>query len=497
MTRSARNTIGLRIVVVVAMLVAIVPAGMFATAGGGPSPGSDGLGDSYFPLTGNGGYDVGHYHLDLRYAPATDKLFGRVTITATATQALSSFNLDFVGMHIGSLTVDGGPATWNRAQHQELIVTPASPIADGAGFVVDVEYDGVPKSPLSYGARAGAVRTDDGVLIYGEPDVAAYWYPSNDHPRDKATFTIDLTVPEGLKAISNGRLLGHTPDGKGRVTWSWEEMTPMATYLAMAVIGRFKIDRYETEGGIPVLDAVDPRVSENASRSLAKEARVIRFLEDHLGTYPFDDLGGIVDKWQHGFALENQTRPIYPPSAFSRGPNAYLIVHELAHQWFGDSVALDEWQHMWLNEGFASYAEWLWSGEKGDGTPQRLLSAWCGIPAQNRFWDVAPGDPGVDNLFAYQVYARGAMTLQALRKTVGTATFFEIVHTWLADHADSTGSTDQFIALSETVSGQQLDPLFDAWLFTPEKPTPCAVGGSTRGISGPPPLPAVFGGGRS
>ncbi len=491
MTHSPTRTLGRSLLVIVAALAAIVPGAPSVSAGIMPTPGSDGVGDGYLPLAGNGGYDAQHYDLDVRYAPATDMLFGHATIDAVATQDLSSFNLDFVGLQINSITVDGAAATWDRQVQHELVVTPATPIANGAAFTVVADYDGVPKSPVSFGARSGAVRTDDGVVIYGEPDVAAYWFPSNDHPRDKATFTIELTVPEGLKAISNGRFLGHAPDGSGRVTWSWEETSPMATYLAMAVVGRFQIDRFETSGGIPVFNAVDPRVPRGAKASLAKEGPVINFLAQQFGPYPFDDLGGIVDEWKGGFALENQTRPIYPPGFFGSRPNMYVIVHELAHQWFGDDVSVDQWQHMWLNEGFASYAEWLWAGEHDDGTPQQILNSWCEIGANNSFWDLQPGAPGVDDLFAFQVYVRGAMTLQALRKTVGTADFFEILHTWSIDHGSATGSTDQFIDLAETVSGQELSVFFDDWLFTEAKPKPCAVGGTTR-VTVSPRLPAVL-----
>ena len=467
------SAIGRRIIVIIVGLALALPAGTFAVAGGGgPSPGSNGLGDSYFPLAGNGGYDVDHYDLDIRYKPQVDILIGRTTITATATQGLTSFNLDLEGLRVRSVTVDGAAATWDRQQVQELVVTPASTIANGAGFEVVVDYRGVPKSPLSYGAPAGAVRTRDGVLILGEPDVAAYWYPSNDHPRDKATFTIDLTVPAGLKAISNGRFTGRT-EAAGRVTWSWEESNPMATYLAMAAIGRFRIHRYDTNDGIPVFDAIDPRVHNAARRALAREERVIRFLQRQFGPYPFDALGGVVDDVSIGYALETQTRPIYDPSSFNGGPNVGLIVHELAHQWFGNSVSLDDWRHMWLNEGFATYAEWLWTDARGGDTPQQQLAGWCGIPAGDSFWNVTPGDPGKNKLFAFQVYERGAMTLQALRRTVGTATFFDILEMWLADHAGATGSTAQFVQLSETVSGQELSAFFDEWLFTAGKPTPC------------------------
>jgi aminopeptidase N len=466
---------GLRIAVVVGLLVAAVPIGLTATAGGLGTPGADGVGDSYFPLAGNGGYHVGHYRLDIRYSPGTDVLVGRTTISATATQALSRFDLDLIGLRVRSITVDDDDATWER-EGQELIVHPASSIANNAEFEVVVRYRGIPRSPLSYGARAGAIRTDDGVLIYGEPDVAAYWYPSNDHPRDKATFEINLTVPPGLKAISNGRLMGREDAGNGRVTWSWLEDDPMATYLAMAVIGRFQIERSQTSDGIRVLHAFDPRVGRNARRSIGKSVRVLRFLEDRFGPYPFDDLGGIVDTAGE-FALENQTRPIYPAGDFDQGQNVPLVVHELAHQWFGDSVSLHDWSHIWLNEGFASYAEWLWFGKTGQASPQSILRDLCGIPAGRPFWSVTPDDPGVDNLFAGAVYVRGAMTLQALRKTVGTADFFEIIATWLNDHADSTATTNDLITIAEQVSGQELSAFFDEWLSTSEKPSPCVVTG--------------------
>ena len=479
MTRSPLHATGLRIVV--ALLVAAVPIGAVATAGGIGTPGSDGIGDSYFPLAGNGGYDVGHYRLDVRYAPATDRLFGRATITATATQALSRFDLDLIGLRITSLAVDGDPATWDRVG-QELIVTPASPILDGAGFEVVVRYRGIPRSPLSYGARAGAIPTDDGVLIYGEPDVAAYWFPSNDHPRDKASFEIELTVPRGLKAISNGRLMGREPAGNGRVTWTWKENSPMATYLAMAVIGRFELDRYRTSDGIRVLDAFDPRVGRNARRSIGKSERVLRFLEARFGPYPFDDLGGIVDIWSGGFALENQTRPTYP--ALTNDARS-LVVHELAHQWYGDDVALAGWQHIWLNEGFATYVEWLWSEQQGSATAQDLFDFYYEIvfPEGDPFWTLPIGDPGPDSLFDFAVYARGAMTLHELRLAVGDDAFFEILHRWAVDNAGGNVTTADFVQLSEQVSGQDLDDLFDSWLFLPERP-PLGLGAASVTAAG-------------
>lgn len=447
-----------------------------AAAGGVGSPGSDGIGDSYFPLYGNGGYDVEHYALSIRYNPGSDRLVGDATITAQATMNLSRFNLDFVGLQIDSVTVDGTDATWTREQQHELVVTPPQALLLNSTFVVRVTYAGVPKRFTDL-VPGGVVRTDDGALFIGEPEAAAAWFPVNDHPKDKATYRIDLTVPDRLKAISNGRLLGRAPAGTGRTAWSWEVTDPMASYLATAAIGRFRIDRRVTDSGIRVLDAIDPRAPNEARLALLKEERIVRFLAGRFGPYPFGDVGGIVEYHRLGYALETQTRPVYD-SSFFPGVNTFVVTHELAHQWFGDVVSIEDWQHIWLNEGFATYAEWLWADHQGLTTPQAISSFYCRFTAAgDRFWKVLPGDPGVDRLFDRAVYVRGAMTLQALRKAVGSASFFDILRTWVVDQGNGTGNTDQFIQLAESVSGMQLDALFDEYLFTPEKP---ACGGAAR-----------------
>ena len=453
-----------------------------ASAGVG-TPGSDGIGDSYFPRYGNGGYDVRRYALDIRYRPASNRLTGTATITAVATQDLSRFNLDFVGLQIGSLTVDGTDTTWVREHGHELVVTPPSTLTDGSTFVVRVRYGGIPKVFHDV-VRGGVVPTSDGALFIGEPQSAAAWFPVNDHPRDKATYRIDLTVPERLDAISNGRLLGRAEASTGWTTWSWRENDPMASYLATAAIGRFRIDRRTSRDGIRVLDAVDPRAPSAARRSLQKEERTVRFMSNQFGAYPFDDLGGVVDRTPLGYALETQTRPVYDSRFFAGGENVFVVVHELAHQWFGDSVSVGDWQHIWLNEGFATYAEWLWADRKGRFTPQAFFNFICSsFGPGNSFWKVPPGDPGPRDLFDGAVYLRGAMTLQALRKEVGTAAFFEILRTWVQQHAGDTATTTQFIQLAETTSGMQLDSLFRAFLFEPEKPAGCsAAGGRSPGV---------------
>src|SRR5439155_9641344 len=205
-------------------------------------------------------------------------------------------------------------------------------------------------------------------------------------------------------------------------------------------------------------DDAPTSVGENAAGSLARSKEAVEFEESQFGPYPFDASGGIVDNVPLGFALENQTRPTYSPLFFSDpGSGDSVVVHELAHQWFGDDLAVARWQHIWLNEGFATYAEWLWSEHEGFETPQELFDIYCGIPAGDPFWLVLVGDPGPDHLFDFPIYARGAMTLQRLRVAVGDDDFFQILQRWAGEHSGGNVTTGEFETLAEEVSGQDLD----------------------------------------
>jgi aminopeptidase N len=371
-----------------------------------------------------------------------------------------------------------------------------------------VRYDGVPRTqvdlsvpdePLPY----GFIHTDDGAVVVSEPEGSANWFPLNDHPTDKASFTFVVTVPAGLEAISNGRLLGHRTHGRS-TTWVWDAREPMAPYLATATIGQFDLRRHRTPDGLRMYDAVDPDLyaehvdpqdptsptyGQVADGSLARQGEILDFLARQFGPYPFSTGGGIVDDADDlFFALENQTRAIYPKSFFTDPVSGdFVVVHENAHQWYGDSVSLAEWKHMWLNEGFATYAEWLWSEREGLGTTQEVFDFFYGdIPAGDPFWDVVIGDPGIPFLFHEAVYVRGAMTLQVLRNEVGDRDFFRILRAWAARRAGGNGTTAQFVALAERVSGEQLDGLFHTWLFTAGKPALDAVAATNATAAGAP-----------
>jgi aminopeptidase N len=467
-----------------ALLPGVAQAG---DRGGEFSPGAPGIGDPYYPLDGNGGYDVGHYDLDVRYDPATDVLDGVATIEARATQGLSSFNLDLQGLEVRSITVDGEAAAWTR-DGGELTVTPAQGLHAGHEFTSVIAYDGVPETLTTALGSMGFMHTDDGAVVAGQPHGAATWFPANDHPRDAASVSVTATVPAGLEAVSNGKLRGNAARAAedGWTTWSWDAREPMATYLVTLAVGEFDLHAYHADG-IRFWDALDPDLAtldldpenegplagEVAAASLARQPEIIAFLSDAFGRYPFRTAGGIVDDVTDlQFALETQTRPVYSPAFFfDQVSGDLVVVHELAHQWYGDALRLDAWQHIWLNEGFATYAEWLWLEHEGLSSPQEEFDD-IAATAPPEFWQTTIGDPGaeIEQLFDVSVYYRGAMTLQTLRKTVGDEAFFDILQTWASSQAGDTVTTDEFIALAEEESGQQLDELFRVWLSTPEKP---------------------------
>jgi aminopeptidase N len=432
-------------------------------------PGAAGVGDDYFPRYGNGGYDVTRYVVKVRYDPATDRLTGTTTVQATATASLSAFHLDLAGLTVRGVTVDGVAARHARAG-DELVVTPAAGLTSGNGFTAEIRYEGTPKPLTNETLGEGGFRhTSDGAVALGQPESASTWFPVNDHPSDKATYDFEITVPEGLTAVSNGVPVGKATRA-GWTTWKWAERSPMASYLSMVAIGNFRVTRAEHKGR-PVFSAVTTKLPEGAAdASIARTVEVADYLEGVFGPYPFGSYGGVVvDDPGIRFALETQSRPVYSSTFFSRGANSGVVAHELAHQWFGDSVSLARWSDIWLNEGFATYAEWLWLEHDGGRTVQQSFDGeYFGASAS--LWRTPPGRPGAANLFSDSVYQRGAMTVHALRVTVGDEAFFRIVRGWAADRRDGNVTTADFVAHAEQVSGRQLDALFDAWLHGTERP---------------------------
>ncbi|MEU1596529.1 M1 family metallopeptidase [Streptomyces sp. NPDC005708] len=445
-------------------LAALIAAGGPAVAG---TAGASGAGDPYFPFEGNGGYDVRHYDLTLGYDTGTGHLDGKAVLRARATQRLTRFDLDLQGLKVTGVSVDHVKASFRR-NGQELVITPRHALRAGQDFRVAVDYQGKPKPVTDPdGSLDGWIPTDDGAFVANEPQGAMTWFPANSHPVDKASYDITVTVPKGRTAVSNGVLLSRRTVG-GHTTFHWRQAEPMAAYLATATVGKFDVQQYTTRDGIKVYNAVDPREASAAAPVLKKLPSVLAWESKVFGPYPFRAAGAIVDKAPKvGYALETQTRPVY-----DRAPDLSTLVHENAHQWFGDSVTLTRWQDIWLNEGFATYAEWLYSEQHGGKSAQQTFDALYARPASDGLWAFPPANPGSGaHIFDTPVYARGAMALHKLRTAVGDATFFRILRTWAADHRGGHGTTAQFVRLSERLSGQDLDALFHTWIGTTGKPS--------------------------
>jgi aminopeptidase N len=499
--RSSTRRIGAT-AVAVSLLATLGATGAVAAPGTPGTPrytaGAAGAGDPYFPYAGNGGYDVQHYDLDLTYtppaaapAPLEGDLDGVATIELVATPDLDRFNLDLRGLTVSALRIAGkpaaaverpaegrnvgGPAYWqvqdDDARVWELTVQPRPKIKAGTEVEVVVEYGGTTTRPRDIeGFLYGWVTTRDGAMVVGEPEGTMTWYPVSDHPTDKATYSFQITVPEGKVAVANGLPAGDPVTDDGWTTWSWDATDPMASYLATASVGDF--DQRPTgysASGVPILDFVDtdltPGNLATTDASLAQQPAMIDFFESRFGAYPFEAFGSSVDDDSVGYALETQTRPVY-----SRVAREGTVAHELAHQWFGNAVSPERWRDIWLNEGWATYLSWMWEEESGGSTAQESYDNWYAPARSPSYWAFQIGDPGPDGLFNGQVYDRGAATLHALRVEIGDDAFFEGARLWLERYDDATGTTDDFQAVFEEVSGEDLDDFFRTWLYDQVKP---------------------------
>lgn len=439
--------------------------------GAGESAGSPGVGDPYFPKAGNGGYDVSHYALDLAYDPRAHHLTGTATITARAAKDLSALNLDLEGLDVEEVTVDGVAARWSR-DGQELTVRPREAV-DGT-FRVTVRYAGAPVTLTDPdGSEEGWLRTADGALALGEPVGSMTWFPGNHHPSDKATYALAVTVPKELRAVSNGEPAGEERKGS-RTTYRWRTSEPMASYLATPAIGRYDVRRTVTADGLPVYTAVDPEQAEASRASLARIPEVLAWAERTFGPYPFSSAGAIVERPEDaGYALETQNRPVFPGA-----PDTVLLVHEIAHQWYGNSVTPKTWRDMWLNEGFATYAQWLWQEDHGGDTAQQTFdSLYAGgyfpdAETNEALWSFPPAEPpDAARISATPVYWRGAMVLHKVRRTVGDDAFSALLRGWAREHRHGNADTGDFTSYVEGAApDKDFGGIWEDWLYGTGRP---------------------------
>ena len=353
------------------------------------------------------------------------------------------------------MTVDGERAAVER-EGRELRIRPQAPLADGATVTVVVAYGGepAPVTTPSLGEIGWLVLPDgQGSYVIGEPEGAATWFPANDHPTDKATFRFELSVPPGVEALANGELVA-----RDDTTWVWAMDDPMATYLAQVVIGQYQLTEEQGPGDVTIRNAFPEPIAGDVAPSFARQGDMLEHFTSRFGPYPFDVYGSVVVDANIGLAFESQTLSLFPSNFVDEA----VVAHELAHQWYGNSVTAASWRDIWLNEGITTYAQWTWTAASGGPTVlEQAAAAHDRLPATT----IPPGDPGPGGLFDLAVYDRGALTLFALEAEVGGDSLTAILRRWAAERAGGTGSTDDFVALAEAVAGRPLGPLFDEWLF--------------------------------
>jgi aminopeptidase N len=464
------------------LLIFVMPA--LALGQGDAFPSADGIGDSLYPQLGNGGYDVQHYQVVLDVMMDRNRVLGSTRIAALATQPLSAFNLDFNGLQVDSVVVDGQPAAFTRSGG-ELSITPMFPIAEGAQFITEIDYSGMPQSMLNVAGVAGLVGwsySGGRVYVAGEPVSASTWFPVNEHPLDKALYTFRITVPDPYVVAANG-INTERISVDGRTTFIFEVNQPMASYLATLNIDQFVEQTQVLEDGLLIRNYFPVGLADAAAEVFSRQPEMIAFFSERFGPYPFDVYGAVVVNADLTFALETQTLSFFSRTlvdSYDSFSQESVIAHELAHQWFGNSVSLGDWSDIWLNEGFATYASWLWmEHEMGPAyfedfirdqydfisgvyyTEAGLTEAQ--VERNLESWPIlSEPDPGF--LFHHVMYLRGGLVLHALRLEVGDETFFHILRTYHARFSGGTARTADFIAVAEEVSGRDLGAFFDSWL---------------------------------
>jgi aminopeptidase N len=436
------------------------------------------------PTLGNPGYDVTHYDLDIDWLPEGRILDAITTITATATAQLATVNVDFIGFDVLDVQIDGRSAAFARTP-RDMTIRPREALSAGQAFTIAVHYKGTPspiRSNSGLEVRLGWKQgTGLDVVVPGdppqrltigsnteyvvaEPDGARAWFPCNDHPSDKATYTFRITIPDGLIAAANG-VLADSIGKADRTTWVWRMDRPMAAHLATVVIADYEIveDTDATAAtGVSVRNVLptnlDAMPNPFASDGLPREGEMLTFFSGLFGPYPFESFGIAFVPGVPG-ALETQSLPLMG-SLFEKD-----LAHELVHQWFGDDVSVAGWGDIWLSEGFATYGEWLWNDHRARLTLAEQVDA-----AYQRSGYPPPGRPWEHDLFTRSVYDRGALTLHALRLRVGDDVFFGILRAWVERYGGGSASTPDFIALAGEKSGSDLTTFLDAWLYADDKP---------------------------
>lgn len=464
---------------VTALVLSLLGAGPAGAAG--PVDGAAGIGDPVFPNLGNGGYDVDAYAIDMAYDAKTRTITAGVQIDATATAALRRFNLDAAGLDIAQVSVGGVPAAFAQAG-EELQVTPGAPLRRGRPFTVGVTYTVDPRRvPQPVG---GFVPTTDGFATAPQPAAAHTVFPCNDHPSDKAAFTIRITAPFATTGVASGSLVSSVPNPDGSTTSTYRSRDPMATELVQISVGRYTVVDHGDYDGARLRDVVPTARVAATYPALSLTRGQLDWISRHLGEFPLEAYGLLVadtdDPKAFDFTgLETQTLTLYKPAYLLQTEDkiASHMMHELAHNWFGNSVTPQDWSDLWLNEGHANWYGLLyryergWPDSQGNTTFQgRMRHTY----AQGDIWRATSGpvaEATAATLFDDQRYTGGTLVLYALQQRIGVHAFAEVERRFVERFRNRNASTKDFVDVAVEVSGDPGVRAFLAeWLYGEKTP---------------------------
>lgn len=431
--------------------------------------------DPYLPQHGDPSWSAERYVLDLHYAVDSNRLRGDVTISAVAVTKVGRVVLDLAGLEVAKMTVDGRPPIRYAQRGTRLVVTLRDPVPAGETFSMMLRYSGHP-TPLveDHHGEAGWEELADGVIVAGQPHGAPTWFPCNDRPDDKATYSITLTTQPDYTVLANGVLVETERHGS-TVAWTYEQSVPMATYLATVQIGRYEAREQQVGGGeggagVPILAVVPLDAGPGVEAALGRQPEMMATFVELFGPYPFATYAAVVTGDDLDIPLESQGLATFGRNFLTDDwDHVRLVAHELAHQWFGNAVTLRRWRDIWLHEGFACYAEWLWSEASGsESADARARAHHEQLAGQDQ--DLLLSDPGPALMFDDRVYKRGALTLHALRLSAGDEAFFGLLQAWVAENLGGSVDTADFVALTAGRLGVEVGDLLNAWLH--ELPLP-------------------------
>jgi aminopeptidase N len=413
-------------------------------------------GDAYAPRSGDVSYDVVSYDLDLDYRVRANRLSGTATIEATASTDLRGVILDLIGMRVTRVRVDGATPAVQRQSAQHLQVGFGRDVAAGETFTIEVRYEGSPAPRRSPWGTIGWEELTDGALVANQPTGAATWFPCNDRPDNRARMRMRIATDREYTAVAVGARILDQVQGRRRIV-EYVCDVPTATYLAAVQIGRYA--RTEVAASVPVELWAPAALRATAGVAFADLPRMITAFGERFGAYPQGQYRVVVTADDLEIPLESQGMAVFGANHLDAASER-LVAHELAHQWFGNSVGIARWQDIWLNEGFACYAEWLWSeasgGPDADSCARAHLRQLTTEPQ-----DLVIADPGAARLFDDRVYKRGALALHALRLHLGDEAFFELLRSWTAAHRHGLVVTDDFRGLLDEESAALLSSWID------------------------------------